>query len=62
MVSHHTNVQNLPIMSTTRSVSITGSIISSGMRASLLFCMLNVSNEFKFSNAIAGMDLMLPKR
>lgn len=41
-------------MSTTRSVSIMGSITSSGIRVNLLFCMFNVSNEFKFSNASAG--------
>lgn len=49
----------LPIISTTRNVSMIGSITSSGMRVNLLFCMFNVSSEFKFSNAIAGNTLML---
>lgn len=48
-----------PTMSTTRNVSIIGSITSSGIRVSLLFCMFNVSNEFKFSNASAGSTSML---
>lgn len=46
-------------MSTTRNVSIIGSITSSDIVVSLLFWMLRVSNEFKFSKAIAGKDLML---
>lgn len=41
-------------MSTTRSVSMIGSITSSDIRDSLLFWIFNVSNEFKFSNADAG--------
>lgn len=50
---------NLPIISTTLKVSIIGSMTSSGIRDSLLFCMLSVSNELRFSNANAGRDLML---
>lgn len=50
---------NSPIISTTRNVSITGSIISSGMRTNLLFCKCNCSSEFKFSKAMAGRTLML---
>lgn len=46
-------------MSTTRNVSIIGSMTSSGILTSLLFWMLSVSNEFKFSKAIAGKLLML---
>lgn len=41
-------------MSTTRSVSMIGSITSSDIRDNLLFWIFNVSNEFKFSNADAG--------
>lgn len=47
------------MMSTTLRVSIIGSITSSGILVSLLFWMLSVSKEFKFSNAIAGKVLML---
>lgn len=43
-----------PTMSTTRNVSMIGSMTSSGIRVSLLFWMFNVSSEFKFSNADAG--------
>lgn len=46
-------------MSTTRNVSMIGSITSSGIRVSLLFWMFNVSSEFKFSNAEAGKTDML---
>lgn len=36
-----------------------GSIMSSGIRTNLLFCMFSVSREFRFSNAMAGNILML---
>lgn len=49
-------------MSTTRKVSIIGSITSSGIRVNLLFWMFNVSKEFKFSNDDAGNTEMLTKR
>lgn len=48
-----------PTMSTTRNVSIIGSITSSGIRDNLLFWMFNVSNELRFSNASAGSTSML---
>lgn len=52
---------HLPTMSTTRKVSMIGSITSSGIRVSLLFWMFNVSSEFKFSNDEAGNTEMLIK-
>lgn len=51
-----------PIISTTRNVSIMGSITSSGMRTSLLFWIFSVSREFRFSNAIAGRTLILQQK
>lgn len=52
----------LPTISTTRNVSIIGSITSSGIRVSLLFWIFSVSREFKFSNADAGSTEMLGKK
>lgn len=46
--------KNLPTISTTRNVSMIGSITSSGIRDNLLFWMFNVSSEFRFSNDEAG--------
>jgi hypothetical protein len=53
------NVFSLPIMSTFLSVSTMGSMTSSGMCFSLLFCKFNVSSELRFSKASEGIVLML---
>lgn len=52
----------LPTISTTRNVSIIGSIISSGIRDNLLFWIFNVSNELRFSKDDAGKADMLKIR
>lgn len=52
-------VCHLPMTSTTRRVSTTGSITSSGMCIILLFCKFKVSREFKFSKPKAGRALIL---
>lgn len=44
----------VPIISTTRNVSSIGSIISSGICCSLLFCRFSVSREFRLSKPIVG--------
>lgn len=46
-------------MSMMRSVSMTGSMVSWGMRCNLLFCIFRVSSELRFSNKVLGRTLML---